>query len=127
MSAVFVKPPPPPTLINSNTNTATKAPIGSIKIPSHFNTVDMSFFKGIFLKIGVITVGPVTIINPAKRKDNSQPNLKIKCATKPAPKKVMAEPNVINLVITGPTFLISLLFRVKPPSKSTILMARETK
>ena len=76
-SAVFVKPLPPPTLINSKTKTATKAPIGSIKIPSHFKTVDISFFNGIFLKIGVITVGPVTIIKPANRKDKSQPKLKI--------------------------------------------------
>ena len=77
IKAVLVNPPPPPTLINSKTNTATKAPIGSIKIPSHFKTVETSFFNGIFLKIGVITVGPVTIIKPAKRKEISQLKSKI--------------------------------------------------
>jgi len=70
--AVFVNPTSPPTKINSNTNTATKAPIGSISIPSHFNTVETSRFKGIFLKIGVITVGPVTMINPENKKHKSQ-------------------------------------------------------
>ena len=77
VSAVFVKPLPPPTLINSNTNTATRAPIGSIRIPSHFNTAEISFFNGIFLRIGVITVGPVTIIKPENKKDNSQANPRI--------------------------------------------------
>ena len=33
----------------------------------------------------------------------------------------------INFVITGPTFFISLLLRVKPPSKRMILIANETK
>ncbi len=75
--AVCVKPAPPPTLINSKTSTATNAPIGSIKIPSHFKTADTSFLRGIFLKIGVITVGPVTIINPENRKDNSQLKSKV--------------------------------------------------
>ena len=73
----MVNSPPASTLINSNTNTATKAPIGSIKIPSHFKTADTSFFRGIFLKIGVITVGPVTMINPENRKEISQLNSKI--------------------------------------------------
>ena len=36
VNAVLVKPLSPPTLINSKTNTATNAPIGSIKIPSPF-------------------------------------------------------------------------------------------
>ena len=35
-NAVLVNSPPPSTLINSKTKTATKAPMGSIKIPSHF-------------------------------------------------------------------------------------------
>ena len=83
-NAVLVKPLSPPTLINSNTNTATNAPIGSMRIPSHFKTVEISFFNGIFLKIGVITVGPVTMINPENKKDNSQFSSKIKCAKKPA-------------------------------------------
>ena len=48
-----------------------------MSIPSHFKTVEISFFTGIFLKIGVITVGPVTIINPENKKDNSQLNSKI--------------------------------------------------
>ena len=77
ISAVLVNSPPASTLINSNTNTATKAPIGSIKIPSHFKTVEISFFKGIFLKIGVITVGPVTIISPENKYEISQVNPKI--------------------------------------------------
>ena len=72
IKAVLVNSPPPSTVINSNTNTATKAPIGSIKIPSHFKTADTSFFNGMFLKIGVITVGPVTIINAENKNDNSQ-------------------------------------------------------
>ncbi len=72
ISAVSVKPLPPPTLINSKTNTATNAPIGSIRIPSHFNTAETSFLSGIFLKIGVITVGPVTIIKAENKKANSQ-------------------------------------------------------
>ena len=75
--AVLVKPLPPPTLINSKTNTATRAPIGSMSIPSHFKTVEISFFNGIFLKIGVITVGPFTIINPENKNDNSQLYTKI--------------------------------------------------
>ena len=69
--------PPAPTLINSNTNTATNAPIGSINIPSHFKIAEMSFLRGIFLNIGVITVGPVTIINAENKKDISQLKLKI--------------------------------------------------
>ncbi len=77
INAVFVKAPPPPTLINSNTSTATKAPIGSIKIPSHFNTAETSFVSGMFLRIGVITVGPVTIIKAEKRNEISQLNSNI--------------------------------------------------
>ena len=71
IKAVFVKPPPPPTIINSKTNTATNAPIGSIKIPSHFRIADTSFFRGIFLKIGVITVGPVTMMSPENKNESS--------------------------------------------------------
>ena len=70
--AVCVNPASCSTLINSKTNTATKAPIGSIKIPSHFKITDISFFKGMFLKIGAITVGPVTMINEENSKDISQ-------------------------------------------------------
>ena len=44
-----------------------------------------------------------------------------------APKKVTADPKVISFVITGPTFFISFLFKVKPPSNKIILMANETK
>ena len=127
IKAVFVNPLSPPTLINSKTNTATKAPIGSIRIPSHFNTADTSFFNGIFRKIGVITVGPVTIIKAENSKEICHDNPKIKCAAKPAAKNVIAAPSVINLVITGPRFLISLRFNVSPPSKSIILIARDTK
>ena len=127
INAVFVNSPPASTLINSKTKTATKAPIGSIKIPSHFKTVDTSFFKGIFLKIGVITVGPVTMINAENKYDICQLKLKIKCAANAAPKKVTNEPRVISFVITGPTFFISLIFKVKPPSNKIILIARDTK
>ena len=41
--------------------------------------------------------------------------------------KVVKVPRVINLVITGPTFEISDRFRVSPPSKRMMLMARDTK
>ena len=41
-----------------------------------------------------------------------------------APKKVIADPMVISFVITGPTFFISLLFRVSPPSNKIMLIAR---
>ena len=37
----------------------------------------MSFLRGIFLNIGVITVGPVTIINAENKKEISQLKLKI--------------------------------------------------
>ena len=72
IKAVAVYSSPAPALINSNTKTATKAPIGSIKIPSHFKTAETSFLSGIFLRIGEITVGPVTIINAANKKDTGQ-------------------------------------------------------
>ena len=127
ISAVLVKPTSPPTKINSNTNTATKAPIGSIRIPSHLRTVETSLFKGIFLKIGVITVGPVTIINPENKKHKSQVRLNKQCAITAPPKKVTAAPSVISFEITGPTFRISLRFKVSPPSNKIILIASETK
>ena len=60
------------TLIKPKTKTATRAPIGSIKIPSHFKTAETSLRSGIFLKIGVITVGPVTIISPENKKETCQ-------------------------------------------------------
>ncbi len=44
-----------------------------------------------------------------------------------APKKVTMLPKVINLVMTGPTFLISARFKVSPPSKRITLIAKETK
>ena len=50
------------------------------------------------------------MINPENKNDKSQPKPKIKCATIPAPKNVIAEPKVISFVITGPTFIISFLF-----------------
>ena len=78
INAVLVNSPPPWILINSNTNTATRAPIGSIKIPSHFSTAETSFFKGMFLNIGVITVGPVTMISAENKKDISQLKKNIK-------------------------------------------------
>ena len=78
INAVFVNSPPPSTLINSKTNTATNAPIGSIKIPSHFKTAETSFFNGMFLKIGVITVGPVTIIKSENKNEICQLKSKVK-------------------------------------------------
>ena len=80
-----------------------------------------------FLKIGVITVGPVTIINAENKYDICQLKLKIKYAANAAPKKVTNEPRVISLVITGPTFFISLIFKVRPPSNKIILIASDTK
>ena len=80
-----------------------------------------------FLKIGVITVGPVTIIKAENRNEISQLNPKIKCTVIAAPKNVMSDPNVISLVITGPIFLISLNLNVRPPSNKIILMASDTK
>ena len=71
INAVLVYPVPSPTLINSKTNTATNAPIGSIRIPSHFKTAETSLRKGIFLSIGPITVGPVTIIRAENKNDIS--------------------------------------------------------
>ena len=85
------------------------------------------FFKGIFLRMGVITVGPVTIINAANKKEICQDKPKIKCAAMPAPKKVIITATVINLTITGPTFKTSPRRRVKPPSNRIILMAKDTK
>jgi hypothetical protein len=45
----------------------------------------------------------------------------------PLQKKVIAAPTVISFVITGPTFRISLRFKVRPPSKRIILIANDTK
>ncbi len=101
--------------------------MGSINIPSHFNTVETSFFNGIFRKIGAITVGPVTIIKAENKKDICQLILKMKWVANPAPKKVTNEPSVINLRIAGPTFKISSFFNVKPPSNNIILIANDTK
>ncbi len=74
-----------------------------------------------------MTVGPVTIIRELNKKEICQLRSNIKWAAIPAPKKVTADPRVINLVIIGPTFRTSERFRVRPPSKRMILMARETK
>ena len=101
--------------------------MGSIKIPSHFKTADRSFFKGIFLRIGVITVGPVTIMSAENKKEICQGKSKIKCAAVPAKKKVTALPKVINLVITGPTLVTSERLRVSPPSNNITPIARDTK
>ena len=127
ISPVKVYASPSPTLMNSKTSTAAKAPIGSINMPSHFKTAEISFFNGIFLNMGVITVGPVTIIKAENKKEICQLKSKIKCAATAAQTKVAKLPKVISLVITGPTFLISDFFRVSPPSKSIILIASETK
>ena len=101
--------------------------MGSINIPSHFRTAETSFFKGIFLNIGPITVGPVTIIKAENKNEIAQFKSKIKCAAIPPPTKVTREPSVINLPITGPTFRTSYFFKVRPPSKSMILMESDTK
>ena len=70
-----------------------------------------------FRKMGAITVGPVTMIRALKRNDISQVRPKIKWADTPAPKKVIAVPRVMSLVMTGPTLETSEIFRVSPPSK----------
>ena len=67
------------------------------------------------------------MINAENKYDICQLKLKIKCAANAAPKKVTNEPRVISFVITGPTFFISLIFKVKPPSNNIILIARDTK
>ena len=77
INAVFVNALPSPTLMNSKTNTATSAPMGSIRIPSHFNTAETSFLSGIFRRMGVITVGPVTIIKAENKKEICQDSPKI--------------------------------------------------
>ena len=96
-------------------------------MPSHFRTAETSFLSGMFRRMGVITVGPVTIIRPLNKKEICQESPKIKCAAMPAPKNVTRVPRVISLVITGPTFATSERLSVNPPSKRMILMARETK
>lgn len=45
-------------------------------MPSHFNTAETSFFKGMFLKMEEITVGQVTMINAENKKDSSHRNSK---------------------------------------------------
>ena len=128
ISAVLVNSPPASTLINSKTSTATKAPMGSIKIPSHFNTVDTSFFNGMCRKIGVITVGPVTIINAENKYEICQLKLNIKCAANAAPKKVTKDPRVISFVITGPTFFYFTQFlKLIRLQIKIILIASDTK
>jgi len=50
-----------------------------------------------------------------------------KCVIIAAPKKVTAEPSVINLRIIGPIVFISFRFKVNPPSKRIIPIANSTK
>ena len=66
-------------------------------------------------------------IKAENKNETCQLSPKIKCAAIPAQKKVTRHPSVISLVITGPTLLISDRFKVSPPSKRIILMAKETK
>ncbi len=101
--------------------------MGSMSMPSHFKMAETSFLRGIFLSIGVITVGPVTIIKAENKKAMGQLNSKIKWEAIPAPKKVTVDPKVMSLDITGPVVAISALFKVRPPSKRITLIARETK
>ena len=77
--------------------------------------------------MGVITVGPVTMIRAENKKEICQVRSKIKWAAIPATIKVTSVPTVISLVITGPTLAISERFRVRPPSKRIMLIAKETK
>ena len=77
-----------------------------MRIPSHFKIVEISFFKGRFLSIGVITVGPVTMINEENKKDKGQLRPIMKWAAIPAVIMVTRAPTVISLYMTGPTLLI---------------------
>ena len=52
--------------------------MGSIRMPSHFKTAETSFFSGMFLKMGVITVGPVTMIRELNKKEICQLRSKMK-------------------------------------------------
>jgi hypothetical protein len=46
-------------------------------MPSHLRTAETSFFYGIFRRMGVITVGPVTMIMEENRKEIFQLRSKI--------------------------------------------------
>ena len=56
--------------INSNTSTASKAPIGSITIPSQRKILAKFVFGRTVLSIGTITVGPVTVTIAPNKKDS---------------------------------------------------------
>ena len=114
-------------IINSNTRMATNAPIGSIRIPSHFNMVATSFLMGRFLSIGDITVGPVTMIKLLNKKEMGQFNPIKKCTTRAAPINVTNEPTDISLNIEVLRPFTSFILSVSPPSNKIIPMDKVTK
>ena len=58
--------------INSKTSTASRAPIGSMTIPSQRKILAKFVFGRTVLSMGTITVGPVTVTMAPNRKDSCQ-------------------------------------------------------
>ena len=60
-----------PEIIKSKTRTASKAPSGSITIPSHRSTLATFEFGLTVLSMGIMTVGPVTTTTAPNKKASS--------------------------------------------------------
>ena len=65
--------PDPLVFKNVNNTTAKSAPMGSIKIPSHLNTVATLLMGLTTFNNGMMTVGPETVINAPNKRDIFNP------------------------------------------------------
>jgi|TARA_B100000959_G_scaffold123970_1_gene130151 hypothetical protein len=107
---------PPEDNINSKTNTARRAPIGSITMPSHLRILEIVAFGRTVLSIGITTVGPVTTAIAPKSNDSSQEKSRMNLVLTAIIIQVTKIPDVTRFLTTFSSPLIWSKRKVRAPS-----------
>ncbi len=113
-------------IIKSNTTTASRAPMGSMTMPSQRRIPAMLRVGRTVRRIGMITVGPVTTMMAPNSRAKSSCRSNNAMAASAISHQVATAPTVTRLRTTCPKPRMSLKRRVRLPSKRMIATAIET-
>jgi hypothetical protein len=107
----------PSAKLASKTSTASIAPSGSIRIPSHLRMAANLRVRGTCLSNGTITVGPVTTRIAPNNNATWQSNPSNRYPARAPASHVTITPTQINPLTAAPACFRSAILRLRPPSK----------
>ena len=112
-------------MMNCNTSTASRAPMGSMTIPSQRRMLATCVVGRTLRSIGTITVGPVTTVSAPNRIASSREKFSNQYVASVVTSQVINRPLLTKRRTTCSRPLISLKRKVRLPSNSTTATASE--